>query len=58
MIKVLGNGAAVLDDETECDQYIALYGGHHFHKLYAAFASTNFQYTTGKKIDVIDWGCG
>ena len=40
----------VLNTEAECDKYIALYGGHHFHKLYAAFPSTNFQYTEGKSV--------
>jgi len=58
VLAVLDNGAAVLDNEIKCDQYIAFYGGHHFHKLYAAFASTNFQYTDGKNLEIIDWGCG
>ncbi len=58
VLKVLDNGTAVLDDEVKCDNYIAFYGGHHFHKLYAAFASTNFQYTEGKKLEIVDWGCG
>ncbi len=58
VLRVLDNGTAVLDNETKCDQYIAFYGGHHFHKLYAAFDSTNFQYTDGKNIEIIDWGCG
>ncbi len=58
VLKILDNGVAVLDDEEKCDQYMAFYGGHHFHKLYAAFASTNFQYTDGKNIEIIDWGCG
>ncbi|WP_414623350.1 hypothetical protein [Calothrix sp. CCY 0018] len=54
----LDGGTRVLSDETECDRYIALYGGHHFHKLYAAFSSTNFKYTDGKSVEIIDWGCG
>lgn len=54
----LDNGLRVLNEEAECDRYITLYGAHHFHKLYAAFASTNFQYTGGKTIEIIDWGCG
>jgi hypothetical protein len=58
VLNILDNGMAVLDDDTKCDQYIALYGGHHFHKLYAAFASTNFQHTNGKNLEIIDWGCG
>lgn len=58
VLRVLDNGQAVLDDELKCDQYIAFYGGHHFHKLYAAFASTNFQYANGKNLEIIDWGCG
>lgn len=62
-IPLLGNvyinhGREVLNTEVECDKYIALYGGHHFHKLYAAFPSTNFQYTEGKSVEIIDWGCG
>ncbi|MDB9486914.1 hypothetical protein PN492_10225 [Dolichospermum circinale CS-537/01] len=58
MLKMLNNGTAVLSDETECDWYIAFYGGHHFYKLNAAFDSTNFRYTEGKDLEIIDWGCG
>ncbi|MEB3216786.1 MAG: hypothetical protein VKN72_11225 [Nostocales cyanobacterium 94392] len=54
----LDGGTRVLSEEAECDRYIALYGGHHFHKLYAAFSSTNFKYTEGKSVEIIDWGCG
>jgi len=54
----LNHGTKVLNNQIECEQYIALYGGHHFYKLYAAFASTNFQYIQGKNIEIIDWGCG
>lgn len=54
----LERGTRVLSEEAECDRYIALYGGHHFHKLYEAFSLTNFQYTDGKSIEIIDWGCG
>ena len=58
ILSVLDNGTAVLNAEENCDQYIALYGGHHFHKLCAAFDKTNFQYTEGKRLEIIDWGCG
>lgn len=58
VLRILDNGKAVLDDERKCDLYIAFYGGHHFHKLYAAFASTNFPHTESKDIEIIDWGCG
>lgn len=58
ILEVLDNGKAVLGSEAECDQYIAFYSGHHFHKLSAAFASTNFHYTNGKNLEIIDWGCG
>lgn len=54
----LNSGTRVLNEETECDRYIALYGGHHYHKLYEAFASTNFKYTESKNVEIIDWGCG
>ncbi|MEH2272288.1 MAG: hypothetical protein V7K68_28365 [Nostoc sp.] len=54
----IDHGRKVLNTEAECDKYIALYSGHHFHKLYAAFPSTNFQYTEGKSVEIIDWGCG
>ncbi len=54
----LDYGIKVLETEEECDRYIALYGGHHFHKLKAAFASTNFNFLHGKNIEIIDWGCG
>lgn len=54
----LDGGTRVLSEVAECDRYIALYGGHHFYKLYAALSSTNFDYTDGKSIEIIDWGCG
>lgn len=58
ILKSLDNGTALLNDEIKCDQYIALYGGHHFHKLYTAFGSTNFQCIEGMNLEIIDWGCG
>jgi len=58
VLKILDKGKAVLDNDAKCDQYIAFYGGHHFHKLSTAFASTNFQYINGKNLEIIDWGCG
>jgi hypothetical protein len=54
----LDNGTRVLSDEAECIRYIALYGGHHFHKLYAAYSSTKFENAEGQNIEIIDWGCG
>ena len=54
----LDNGTRVLSDESECIRYIALYGGHHFYKLYAAYASTKFENIEGADIEIIDWGCG
>jgi hypothetical protein len=54
----LDNGKRILREESECDRYIALYGAHHFHKLYRAFTATNFQYIENKNIEIIDWGCG
>ncbi len=54
----LEHGTKILHDETECIRYIALYGGHHFHKLYAAFESTKLEELEGKNIQIIDWGCG
>lgn len=54
----LENGTRVLSDESECIRYIALYGGHHFHKLYAAYASTRFENIEGRDIEIFDWGCG
>jgi hypothetical protein len=54
----LDRGTRVLKNETECNQYIALYGGHHFYKLYAAYASTRFESIEGEDIEIIDWGCG
>lgn len=38
--------------------YIASYGGHHYHKLRAAFIRTHFADLQGKKIEIVDWGCG
>jgi hypothetical protein len=54
----LDNGTRVLSNEVECVRYIALYGAHHFHKLYAAYASTRFENIEGRNIEIIDWGCG
>lgn len=54
----LGRGTKVLSDEVECDRYLAFYGGHHFHKLYEAFKSTEFQRTQCRNLEVFDWGCG
>jgi len=54
----LDNGTRILSDESECIRYIALYGGHHFHKLHAAYDSTKFKKIQGKDIEIIDWGCG
>lgn len=54
----LDHGKAILDSGSKCEQYLALYGGHHFHKLQKAFESTNFPYIDGKKIEVVDWGSG
>jgi hypothetical protein len=54
----LDYGTRVLSDESECISYIALYGGHHFYKLYAAYASTKFENIEGRDIEIIDWGCG
>jgi len=54
----LDNGTRVLNDEAECIRYIALYGGHHFHKLYTAYTSTKFENVEGGNIEIVDWGCG
>ena len=54
----LDRGTKVLGNETECIKYIARYGGHHFHKLYTAYASTKFENIKGENIEIIDWGCG
>lgn len=54
----LNHGKKVLSTEAECDKYIALYGGHHFYKLYAAFSSTKFNNYNNHNVEIIDWGCG
>lgn len=54
----LDSGTKVLSNESECIRYIALYGGHHFYKLYEAYASTEFENIEGRDIEIIDWGCG
>lgn len=54
----LDNGIKILETDEECERYVALYAGHHFYKLRAAFASTNFPYLEGRSIEIIDWGCG
>lgn len=55
---VLERGRALIRNERDCTEYIAAYSGQHFHKLYAAFASTNFAYTEGRNVEIIDWGAG
>lgn len=54
----LEHGTKVLSNKEECIRYMALYGGHHFHKIYAAYHSTKFRNINGKNIEIIDWGCG
>jgi hypothetical protein len=54
----LDRGTRILSTATECNQYIALYAGHHFHKLYAAFASTQFENIDDREVEIVDWGCG
>lgn len=54
----LDRGTRILSTATECNQYIALYAGHHFYKLYAAFAATQFENIDGREVEIIDWGCG
>lgn len=57
-IKELAHGTKILSNEAECNRYLALYGGHHYHKLYAAYDSTKFKNMEGQTIEIIDWGCG
>jgi hypothetical protein len=54
----LDRGTKVLINESECIRYIALYGGHHFHKLYAAYESSEMEKAKDKNIEIFDWGCG
>jgi hypothetical protein len=54
----LDRGTRVLSNEIECSQYMALYGGHHFYKLYAAYKSTKFENIKGRNVEIFDWGCG
>ena len=54
----LDYGRKILENDEECERYIALYGGHHFYKLNTAFTSTNFKFLDGKNVEIIDWGCG
>ena len=54
----LDRGTRILNTEAECNQYIALYAGHHFYKLYAAFASTQFENINSREVEIVDWGCG
>lgn len=55
---VLERGRAAITNVSQCPQYLAAYGGHHFHKLYVAFASWDFDRLEAKNIEIIDWGCG
>ncbi len=55
---VLERGRALIRNERDCVEYIAAYGGQHFHKLNAAFASWEFHRTEDRNVEIIDWGCG
>lgn len=58
MLDGLERGTAVLDDYSALSRYLASYGGHHYHKLQAAFARLFTDFGTHSDITLIDYGCG
>lgn len=51
------NGTSPLT-QKDLIPYMAAYSGHHYHKLRAAFVRTQFADLQGKKVEIVDWGCG
>lgn len=54
----LERGRKILETKEECDQYLIVYGGMHYHKLISAFQSTQFENVIDRNIEIIDWGSG
>jgi len=54
----LERGRKILESTEECIQYLVVYGGMHYHKLIAAFQSTQFANIAGRNVEIIDWGSG
>lgn len=55
---LLDQGRKILQTPYECQQYLVVYGAHHYHKLFVAFESTPFEYIGNRKVEIIDWGSG
>jgi hypothetical protein len=54
----LARGRKTLVSEDECNQYLVVYGGMHYHKLVEAYKSTKFENIEGRNVEIIDWGSG
>ena len=54
----LERGRKILESEEECNQYLVVYGGIHYHKLVSAFRSTQFENIVGRSVEIVDWGSG
>lgn len=54
----LDNGLAIIDDHQTLLNYIACYGGHHYHKLQTSFDALFPQIPANSNIEIIDYGCG
>ncbi len=52
------NGVAIIDDHQTLLNYIACYGGHHYHKLQTSFDALFPQIPANSNIDIVDYGCG
>ena len=54
----LDNGLAIIDDHQTLLNYIACYGGHHYHKLQTSFDALFPKIPANSNIEIIDYGCG
>lgn len=54
----LGSGVVIIDDPQTMLNYIACFGGHHYHKLQTSFDALFSQIPANSNIEIIDYGCG
>ena len=54
----LNRGVVIINDHQTLLNYIACFGGHHYHKLQTSFDALFPQIPANSNIDIIDYGCG
>lgn len=58
ILTALASGTAIINDQQMLSNYLACYGGLHYHKLQTSF-DTLFQHlASNATVDIIDYGCG